>query len=82
MCFKIINVEVEVCEEIIIDLHEKFWYILRCGWVGALSVCVVGSAGWLALCRWGGGACWLCPKSRALRLHASSSEVYPTGKLQ
>ena len=29
----------------------------------------------------GGGACWLCPGSRARRGRASPSGVYPTGGL-
>ena len=57
MCFKIINVEVEVCKGIIIGLREKFWYIFRCGWMRALSVCVAGSA--LAL-GWRGCSRFLC----------------------
>ena len=37
----------------------------------------------IALSRlWGEGACALCPKSRAQRLLAWPSEVYPTGKRQ
>ena len=63
---------------------------LALGWRGCSRfLCVCGEldgggggglAGW-PFPGWG-GACWLCAKSRALRVRASPSEVYPTGKLQ
>ena len=41
-----------------------------------------GGGGGLGGGAWGGCARGLCPKSRARRARASSSEVYPAGKLQ
>ena len=62
---------------------------LALGWRGCsrfLCVCGELDGGGRGLAGWpfpgGGRACWLCAKSRALRVRASPSEVYPTGKLQ
>ena len=76
-------------------LNEGF--IGVCGWLCAgigvaglfpFSLCMwgIGWGGGGGLAGWPGPgwgrACWLCAKSRALRVRASPSEVYPTGKLQ
>ena len=72
-------------------LYRCVWLALRWHWGGgAVPVFFVYVGDWMGggggLAGWPfpgwGRACWLCAKSRALRVRASPSEVYPTGKLQ